>query len=64
MQDDSVYSNVRGSGQQEEGVVNLLFLLLLSLQKQLFSDTCWLVLGELMNSYIYQGTLASPFFRH
>lgn len=64
MQDDLVYSNVRGSGQQEEGVVNLLFLLLLSLQKQLFSDTCWLVLGELMSSSIYQGTLASPFFRH
>lgn len=35
MQVDLVYSNVHRSGQQEEGVVNLLFLLLLSLQKQL-----------------------------
>ena len=40
MQDDLVYQNVHRSGQQEEGVVSLLFLFLLSLQKQLFSDTC------------------------
>lgn len=60
-QGDSIYSNVHGSGQQEEGVVNLLFLLLLSLQKQLFRDTGWSVLGELMSSYIYQGTWPLPF---
>lgn len=40
-----------GQGRQEEGVANLLFLLLLSLQKKFPSDTCWSVLGELTLSY-------------